>query len=323
MNSPVIFAYALNGPEAGAPLDGAAVSAKLEGPELAWVHLDAQNPEARGWVERNLPYLDKHAIAALFADETRPRATEIGGGILVFLRGVNLNEGAEPDDMVSLRLWVDPERIISTRKRHLRAVGDIETAVREGRGPKDAGSFLSALIERLNDRIEPVLNEIDDKMDALEEEVVEDPRRHLLAQINDLRRECIALRRYIAPQRDAVAAIRKIEHEWIDLLHDRRLTEAQDRLTRFVESLDSLRERGTIVKDDLAGALADRLNRNSYTLTVIAAIFLPLGFLTGLMGINVGGMPGANDPWGFWIFSGLLVVLVAAMIWLFRRLKWF
>jgi zinc transporter len=325
MSSPVLFSYILSGPDAGKALEGEAVERLLADHPLAWAHLDVGTPGAKEWVAEKLPYLDSHAIDALFAEETRPRATEIGDGLLVFLRGVNLNEGAEPDDMVSLRLWIDSERIVSTRRRDLKAVGDIELAVREGRGPQDSGGFLATLVERLTDRMEPVLNELDDSMDDYEEQVVDenDPDPDLRPAINEIRRKAIELRRYIAPQRDAVAAIRNVHRDWIDAMQVRRLVEAQDRLTRFVESLDNLRERGSILKDELASLLADRLNRNTYTLSVIAAIFLPLGFLTGLMGINLGGMPGAQSPYGFWAFTGLLVVIVAAMIWAFRRLKWF
>jgi zinc transporter len=56
---------------------------------------------------------------------------------------------------------------------------------------------------------------------------------------------------------------------------------------------------------------------------VIAAIFLPLGFLTGLLGINLGGMPGAENPDAFWVFSGLLVAVVSLQIWIFKKLDWF
>jgi zinc transporter len=78
-----------------------------------------------------------------------------------------------------------------------------------------------------------------------------------------------------------------------------------------------------VVKDELTNALADRLNRNTYVLSVIAAIFLPLGFLTGLMGINLGGIPGAASANAFWIFSAILVVLVVAQVVIFRMLRWF
>ena len=99
--------------------------------------------------------------------------------------------------------------------------------------------------------------------------------------------------------------------------------ESLDRVTRYVEDLDSIRERAQIVKDELSNALSDRLNKNLYILSVISAIFLPLGFFTGLMGINIGGMPGVNNADAFWIFSGILVVMVAIQISIFKLLKWF
>ena len=65
------------------------------------------------------------------------------------------------------------------------------------------------------------------------------------------------------------------------------------------------------------------MNKNMYVLSVISAIFLPLGFLTGLFGINIGGIPGVEDPNAFWVFSGILVVIVSLQIWIFKKLGWF
>ena len=84
-----------------------------------------------------------------------------------------------------------------------------------------------------------------------------------------------------------------------------------------------MRERAQIVKDELSNALSDEMNRNLYQLSLITAIFLPLGFLTGLLGINVGGIPGAETPTAFWIFCGLLSLLVGMQLAMFRRLRWF
>jgi zinc transporter len=99
--------------------------------------------------------------------------------------------------------------------------------------------------------------------------------------------------------------------------------ENYDHLMRYVEDLDAIRERAQIVKDELANIIADRLNKNLYELSVIAAVFLPLGFLTGLLGINVGGIPGVDNPYAFFIFSGILILLVIIQILLFKKLKWF
>ena len=105
-------------------------------------------------------------------------------------------------------------------------------------------------------------------------------------------------------------------------MHKRRFQESLDRIVRYTEDLDAIRERAQIVKDELANALTDKMNKNTYVLSVVAAIFLPLGFLTGLLGINVGGMPGADNELAFWFVSCLCIVFSALQIALFKFLKW-
>ena len=83
-----------------------------------------------------------------------------------------------------------------------------------------------------------------------------------------------------------------------------------------------MRERMALVRDELAGQLSDRLNRNMYLLSILSALFLPLGFLTGLFGINVAGMPGAEVSHAFWYFSGGLVVVVGLQLAILRKLHW-
>jgi zinc transporter len=141
--------------------------------------------------------------------------------------------------------------------------------------------------------------------------------------ITTIRKQAIIYRRYIAPQRDVIGFLRTSELPWLNQNHKRRLQESYDRIVRYLEDLDTLRERGQIIKDELASALADRMNKNMYVLSVIAAIFLPLGFLTGLLGINVGGMPGTDNDHAFWIFSAALIAVVILQTWLFKKLKWF
>ena len=94
-------------------------------------------------------------------------------------------------------------------------------------------------------------------------------------------------------------------------------------MIRYIEDIDSIRERAQITKDELTNALSDKMNKNLYMLSVVAAIFLPLGFLTGLLGINVGGIPGAETANAFFIFCVILVAVICSQIALFKYLKWF
>jgi zinc transporter len=138
-----------------------------------------------------------------------------------------------------------------------------------------------------------------------------------------VRKKAIMFRRYMAPQRDAISGLQMADIQWLEEGHKYHLQEAYNHVTRYVEDLDAIRERAQIVKDELANIIADKLNRNMYVLSVIAAIFLPLGFLTGLLGINVGGIPGADNTGAFFIFCGILTLIVLMQVVIFKRFKWF
>ncbi|MEX1036504.1 MAG: zinc transporter ZntB [Sneathiella sp.] len=323
MSSPILLAYDFDGEGGGQSVSDKAISRELKNKNLAWVHLDLAHPDTKPWLDKEISYLDPFVVGALLAEETGPRIAEIGDGALIILRGVNLNENADPEDMVSIRLWIDPVRIISVQRRQLKAVLDIEHRIKSGKGPKDVGQFISMLISRLTDHMAPVLLELDEATDNVEEKILENPDTIFREQIIGIRKEAIVLRRYMAPQKDVIGQLRLSDLPWIEAPHRRHLQESYDHLMRYVEDLDAIRERAQIVKDELSNIIADRLNRNLYVLSAIASIFLPLGFLTGLLGINVGGIPGSENPYAFYIFSGILVVIVGLQILLFKKLKWF
>jgi len=322
-NTAILHACALNGDGKQHPLTGDAISQTMRDDALVWAHLDANDPASRAWLETEITYLDHIIIDALLAEETRPRIVEFEEGALLILRGVNLNENAEPEDMISVRLWIDAHRIISIQRRPLRAIKDIRDRLMVGKGPKNLGDFICALAARLFENMEPIFSELDDKLDDVEERVMENPEPAERQAITLIRKQAILFRRYIAPQRDVIAHLRISEQPWLDQMHKRRLQETMDRVVRYVEDLDAMRERAQIIKDELVNGLADRMNKNMYMLSVIAAIFLPLGFLTGLLGVNVGGIPGAENGYAFWIFIAMLVGVVAIQIILFKKLKWF
>ena len=109
---------------------------------------------------------------------------------------------------------------------------------------------------------------------------------------------------------------------WLDESDRIRLREVYDQLTRHIEDLDEARDRAAVTQEQLVNSLAEQMNSKMYILSIVAAIFLPLGFLTGLLGINVGGIPGADSKLGFTVFILLLGLVVVFQVWLFRKKKW-
>lgn len=287
-----------------------------------WVHLDLRHEETAVWI-RDRSGLDDLICEALLAEEIRPRSLVIGGGMVATLRGVNLNEGEDPENMTAIRVWFDAERVITLRGQRVMAVQDIRDSLEKGEGPDSPGAFLPALVLQLIARMGPVLAALDDEVDELEDLVVSAQTFELRTRLGEVRRQAIALRRYLAPQRDVIARLQSERVPWLSDLDRARLREAADRLTRHVEDLDASRERAAVTQEELAGRLAEQMNRTMYVLSLVAAVFLPLGLLTGLLGINVGGMPGTDNNLAFAVVCILLVLLAILGVWLFRRMRFF
>ena len=315
----------------GLLLDGRGGAREVEWPEIEhwtpaagvlWVHLNRSKEEADHYV-RHYAGLDPVVIDALLASDTRPRMVTHGSGMIVIMRGINLNPGADPEDMISLRIWVEKRRIISTRSRRSLSARDVQEALARGQGPRDEVDCLFELAKALHLRVTHVIDELSDAVDALEEQVISGEIAKVRDDLAQARKRAISLRRHLAPQREAFARLQNERHEMLDGVDSVHFRELADETTRFVEELDTVRERASVVQDEVMNRLTERQNRNSYVLTVVAAIMLPLSFITSLFGVSLSNIPMANDPNAFWILLSLLVVLIGLEIAVFRWTKWF
>lgn len=181
---------------------------------------------------------------------------------------------------------------------------------------------MAAIANRLVDRMGPIIDDMSDEVDGLDEELQLSQSRDIRKHLLHARREAILLRRYLAPQRDALARLDQEDRPSIDVGNRLRLRETADPVQRIVEELYELRDRAAIIQDELSTRISEQINRTMYVLTMVASFVMPLSFVTGLLGINVGGIPGANAEWAFIIVIGLLVVMAALQIFIFKRLKW-
>lgn len=285
-----------------------------------WVHLDYSAGAARRWLARQ-PAIPGAALEALLARETRPRATELAGGLLVYLRGVNLYPDARPEDMIAVRLWVKDNLIISTQKRQLFTVTELQEALARGEGPSGAANLLARLVDGLTWRMEEVIERIEGRVMEYSACLETAPDRALTHRISDLRRRAITLRRYLAPQREAIARLHGDAR--FAQQDDDTIREAGERLLRLLEDLDASREHATLLQEQVFSIQNEAINDRMYLLAIVSALFLPLTFLTGLFGINVGGLPGVDNPWAFWWFAGVLALCAGGVLgWMAKR-RWF
>jgi zinc transporter len=317
MSDGLVAAYALSKPARA--LDWAEIErGPLDAP--VWMHLDRSCEHARAWL-RSGSGLDPLIVDALLADETRPRVAAFGDGLMVILRGVNLNPGADPDDMIALRVWIDSRRLITMRTRKLLAAQDLRNEIEKGNSPNTVADAFVRLVFALVARMAPTVDAIDQSLDALEERVVKAPVRQLRTELASLRHTVIGLRRYLAPQREALARLFSEENSLFDDRARLRLREATDAMVRYVEEMDTMRDRAALLADELNSVVSERMDRTMYVLSLVGTVFLPLGFITGLLGVNVAGIPGSDWPLAFEALAAVLIGLAIVEVWMFRRLR--
>lgn len=318
----LVCAHSFDGDgRASARIQSANISATPPEAGFDWIHLDAGD----GDVTSSLAYLglDPIVAEALSAPDTRPRCSVFGDAAIVNLRGVNLNPDNAPEDMVSIRFWVTGNRVISVRRRRLMAVTDLEHALQRGYLLKTPAALLASLSLRLIDRMQPTIAQLNEQVDELEDSLDAGTRTEGLSAISDIRREATLLRRYLAPQRDALSSIVLEDFPWQSRDDRNRLREAADQTARLTEDLEAIRERAAILRDQAAELRADAMNQHTLILSIAAAIFLPLGLVAGMLGMNVGGMPGADNVHAFWIVSLGLTLGGIGLTWVFKRAGWF
>ena len=313
----LIFAFQLDGKGSAQECPEALGAAS----ESQWFHFDLNFESAKGWLEKLA--LEENVIDALLSLETRPRVVGKSDGLLLILRGINTNPGADPEDMVSLRLWIENDRLISVRQRKLLSVQDVRQSFGTGHGPTSISEVVRDILVRMTERIAAFVDETENRIENLELATQHEEASEVRAQISSLRRQTAVVRRYLAPQREALESLSRLGSSFLHTEHQYAIRDLGDRLTRYVEDLDLVRERALVIESELADRVSQQLNERMYLFSIIAAIFLPITFITGIFGMNVGGMPGVDEPRAFlWALLGMFVVVLISLA-ILKFKKWF
>lgn len=312
------FAYIVRGGKAEAvPLkQGLAV-----GGDLRWLHLTTNDARAQTWLggEAHLP---PYAIEALTAAETRPRCDAYGNGAVINLRGLSSEELSSSDPLASIRLYAEGGTVFSVTRKPLEALATVKKAVEAGQ-VSDPGDLIAALALAITEELDPMVADLGDSLDDCEEKIVSQHPFELRRKVNHVRVQAIGYRRFLFPQRTALEKLSALPADWLaddDRLH---LTAAADRAARMAEELESIRERAALTHETLTDLRAEQIDQRSLIIAVVAMVFLPLTFLTGLLGMNVEGIPFAKEPWAFDAVFGVCTVMAVTIAAYFIRRHWF
>lgn len=286
---------------------------------FALVAGNSRAPEFKVWLREELGAFNAELLTV---PSTRSRCTVIEDKAMVVLRVAR--PGAEPDDVGRqlLTLWIEKGRVIVASELNIPDFLGLEQWRQSRHAPISPADLLARLALRAADRIEPLIERLGNNLDNIEETLMRDQAKDTRTRLSHLRRNLINFRRLIWPQRDVLNTL-EIEDLSFFTPRDRvRLREAGGRTARLGDELQALSERAVLVHEQILDTRAEQLNRTLLVLAAVTVVLMPLTVISGMLGMNLGGIPFADSPYAFGavtVFLGLLGL--AIWLWM-RKRKW-
>ena len=192
---------------------------------------------------------------------------------------------------------------------------------------KGGGDFLLyCILDKIVDQLFPILDQMGDQLESLDEAVLESPSTKHMVNIHDAKREMMLLRREIWPMREMLLSLKSLHSESDKIISAETsiyLRDVYDHCIHVADMLETYRDAITAILDIHMNMMSNRMNEVMKVLTIIATIFIPLSFLSGVFGMNfTTSLPGQNDPWSFTIFALACGTLGLGMLGLFWWRKW-
>lgn len=289
--------------------------------DLVWVHLTTTNDHAQTWLTQSAIAPD-YVVDALTTTESRPRCDALADGAFLNLRGRSNEPMTASDPLASLRIWATAGRVISVARQHVTAIDDVVLRIEEGH-IRDPGDLIAEFAVAITEELDPEVADLGDHLDDCEADLDADKVFELRRKVTRVRVAAIGYRRFLQPQRAALEKLAALPGDWLqddDRLH---LNSAADRAARMAEELEAIRERSALMHEALTDLRAEQIDSRSLLISIVALIFLPLTFLTGLYGMNVEGLPYAKEPWAFDAIGGICIAITVGIIGYFGWQRWF
>jgi len=257
---------------------------------------------------------------SLLDETTRPHFHLVGeNSFLLFLRTINLNPDSVPEDMVSLRFWFNGKKLVTITHRNVQALHFVkEQLLTKSDSIYSTPALFIELINQVMTRLERHVIKLSNKMEQLEDE-----QSFNQSDLHDLRRSTSRLQRFMLPQLEALKKLALSDLGWLDKKLKHSLKEFVGSMNYYNEEIALIKERCEILSYEINSKLTERVNRNLYIISIITVIFLPLSFITGLLGINVGGIPGSASASGFLAVALIIFALLVVQLLILKFYKWF
>jgi len=292
---------------------------------VTWINIDGV--QDAGLIEKLGARFEIHPLVLedIMTTTQRPKVEDLGNAVFVVLRMIETDPDGTALRADQLSLILGSNYVLTFQETPGDCLGAVRERIRGGKGRirKLGPDYLAyAIIDAVVDHYFFVLEKLGEKIDCLEETLVDEPRRGLLHEIHGLKREMIGLRKSVWPLREVVSGLGRLETPLIAKSTGVFLRDVYDHAIQVIDTVESFREILTSMVETYLSSVSNRMNEIMKVLTIISTIFIPITFLVGVYGMNFTHMPEIGWRWGYAFVWLLIVGAVGTMFVFFRRKKW-
>lgn len=255
----------------------------------------------------------------------RPKFEEFEDHLFIVLRMLDYSDEDNEIKTEQVSLLVGKNYVISFQEHEGDLFGPVRERLRnrKGRITKQGADYLAySLVDIIVDNYFNMLEKTGDRLETMEDLVIEKPEPETLQQIRAVKREMIFLRRSAWPLREVISNLERAETGIIHKSTKIYLRDVYDHIIQVVDTIETMRDMISGLQDVYMSSVSNNMNEVMKVLTIIATIFIPLTFIAGIYGMNFEHMPELKYAWGYPAVWGVMAIAAALMVTFFRKKKW-
>ena len=287
--------------------------------EFVWLHFNLANTASEKWLHEHLA-LPEEFYESLHEGPRSTRIELVDDTLIAVVNDIVHDFSFEPSDISTLWLSVDKQVAVSARRKPLRAVDALRNAVRGGEPIRSSVELLIHLLRDQADALIKIVRDATATVDGIEDSLLAGKLTTKRASLGALRRVLVRLRRLLAPEPAALFRLLQRPPAWVAEIDAQELRESTEEFSVVLADMASLQERIKLIQEEIAALSGEATNHSLFVLTVVTVLALPINIIAGLFGMNVGGIPLAQEEHGFWVVVVIVATFTVVAGWLaFRR----
>jgi zinc transporter len=287
-----------------------------------WLHFNLVDSRARNWIAK-CDRIPEYAREMLLANVSRISLEKVENGIVGVLGDLHYEFSEDPDELGLLQVYIDDTFIITGRTHPLKVIDRLRRELMGGECIETPIHLLVHLLQHVTDIFSTETIFLNDKIDIIEDRILKELLQEQGGELGRLRRLLVRLRRHVSAEHNALFYVSNRMPSWCSEADLLLLQQAIERLDSVAQDLGVIQERGRLLHEEISSQLEGATNRNLYLLSMVTIVFLPLTLITGIFGMNVGGLPWVEDKFGFgWIMCNMAITAIVTLF-ILRRGQFF